>query len=607
MIRWILILGLVIAVLAVAGTPIYAQGSKGAKPAERLGPQTFDFKDRKEMNAVSLFIDARFEPVTGYADGVSGYAQFDPAKPEATTGKIAVSVESIRVSNAGYTQTIRNYALQGKKYPELTCELKKIVSGRVIKPGVYEGKVAVDFTAKGVTRRLTVPLMMNYYRGIGPFREPDPQCDMLVVRSNFIIRRSEFGIASDVSTDLVPDTIEIRVAVCGFADRSKPATKPAPVPSAKPTPPAKPISAAAPQGIEPPTALALNVSGKPYPIQERMAFYKVPGVSVAVIRNFTPRKVLHFGEARQGQPVTDDTRYPVGAMGHPVAAAVALCAADRGLINLDADINTYLKSWKVPASSFLKAGRGVTVRDLLTQRSGFTYHKYLGYPLDTPLPSLLSVLKGEAPAVTPPITVEFEPGTRYALAAANYVVLEQIACDLSGSLDQLSRNQVFDPLGIKSAAFVPVPVADWRLNAACGHDNTGKQLPGGWHAYPETGASGLWITPRDFSIFLADLLRAAAGKEGTRIPLASARLMLEAISESAQDGDDPQSIGFGISPRGGVRYLFRGGNAAGFYCHADIDPEMGNAVIVFMNGDLCWRLSNEIRDAVAHAEGFRGF
>lgn len=249
--------------------------------------------------------------------------------------------------------------------------------------------------------------------------------------------------------------------------------------------------------------------------------------------------------------------------------------------------------------------RGVTLRDLLTHRSGVTHGKYTGYPVDGPIPSLQSVLNGEPPATTPPTSVTSVPGTQFTLAAENYTVLQQIIVDqTSASFDSFMRRLLLDPLDMKRSFFASVVPNEAIPNAAVGHSDTGEPIPGGWRIYPEVAATGLWTTPSDFATFLCETLKAIAGRKSTLLSPNTARLLTEPITS---DGEDGQAMGFGLTRYKGVSYLFKGGNTTGYYCHLDADPECGNAVVVFTNRNLCWQFANEVRDAVVRLEGFRGF
>ncbi|MBC7809257.1 MAG: serine hydrolase [Akkermansiaceae bacterium] len=575
-----LLFGGITALLCLASLPTIAYSAS----------KLFDFKDPKEMNAVSLSIDAPWEPVVGYADGISGTARFDPARPGATTGRIVADVSSVKFSHPGYTQTARFYALEEKKFPQVVCELKKIQTIQTVRPGVYTGTVAIDFTCHGVTRAMTVPISVTHLPGVAKQRYPDFDGDLLVVRCNFVIRRADFGIAKGVPNNEVAEEVGVRVAIVG-TEKNRAAD----------TPPAKKEPGKAAVTTPATSNIPVTLDGKTYSLAERMAFHKVPGVSVAVIKNFGVAWVGHYGEAAKGKPVGEETRYMAGAMGQVLVAAAALKASESGQIALDAPIDTLLRSWKVPASPLLDPARPITVRDLLMHRSGFTYDKYEGYAPGAVIPNITDVLVGAKPAQTPPAVVAVSPGTTFDMAMENYAVLQQIAEDRTERpFDDLMRDLILAPLGMKNSAFT-IPSRDV---AAVGHTESGDPLPGGWREYPERAASGLWTTASDFAGGLAELLRGVAGKGGTYLKPETAKLLVAPIPEATKS---PQAIGFGIDSREGIPYLYRGGNTEGYFCHLDADPEQGNAVIVFTNGNLCWRLTNEIRDSIARSEGFRGY
>ncbi|MDX1932624.1 MAG: serine hydrolase [Capsulimonadales bacterium] len=546
----------------------------------KVGAQNFDFADPKGTNSVAITIDSPLEPITGVASGIRGTARFDPDDPRATTGTISVDVSSLRFPNDGYTQTARSYGLEEDKHPAVTCVLKSIRSGKITRRTaetcLYEGMVDVDFTCKGVTRRLTVPLKVGFYRGIAAQRGPDFEGDVINVRCDFTIKRSDFGIAPEVAPILVTEEIGVRVSLVGVANRKV----------RKPAPPVKAES----------TDIPIKIDGKSYTLAERMKFHRVPGCVVAVIRGGNVTGIHPFGQASADRAVTGDTLFPAGSLSHPLTAAAVLRAADSGVVDLDRNIDLYLKTWKTPKSPLVKDTRGVTLRDLLTQRSGFTYHKYLGYDPAGMLPTLLQVLNGQSPAVTPPASIASEPGKTFNLAMENWTVLQQVAEDVSGQpFDTVMRDLLFQPLAMKESRFVVVPPASISERTAVGHDENGSPLTEKWRAYPEVAASGLWTTPNEFAGAMAELLRCLRG-QGKYLTKETAQKLVEPVAKDS-DGDE-QAIGFGITERDGRKILFRGGNTTGYYCQMFADPEKGNACIVFTNRNLCWQLTNEIVDAV---------
>jgi CubicO group peptidase (beta-lactamase class C family) len=102
-----------------------------------------------------------------------------------------------------------------------------------------------------------------------------------------------------------------------------------------------------------------------------MKQYNVPGVSIAVFKNFRIVWSGAYGVAdvETGAPVTTDTLFQAASISKPVAALASLKAVQNGLFALDQDINTILTSWQLPSSP-RSNGRPVTPRMLMSHTSG---------------------------------------------------------------------------------------------------------------------------------------------------------------------------------------------------------------------------------------------
>src|SRR6185369_1598213 len=84
------------------------------------------------------------------------------------------------------------------------------------------------------------------------------------------------------------------------------------------------------------------VEGDPvWTIAERLKRHGVPGVSVAVIRDFRIEWAKGYGAAQLDppRPVTGTTLFEAGSISKPVAAAGALVLVAEGRLSLDGDIN----------------------------------------------------------------------------------------------------------------------------------------------------------------------------------------------------------------------------------------------------------------------------
>jgi len=94
--------------------------------------------------------------------------------------------------------------------------------------------------------------------------------------------------------------------------------------------------------------------GKTETLVERMRHYCVPGISIAVINDFEIEWAKGYGvlSASGKEPVTPDTIFEAGSTSKAVTATAALHFVEPGLLDLDADVNEKLISWKAPENEF---------------------------------------------------------------------------------------------------------------------------------------------------------------------------------------------------------------------------------------------------------------
>lgn len=107
-------------------------------------------------------------------------------------------------------------------------------------------------------------------------------------------------------------------------------------------------------------------------LEERMAFYRVPGVSLAVIEDGRVAFAHAYGLAEAGSDrrVGPDTLFQAASLSKPVAAVAALRLVDQDRLALDEDVNEYARTWRVPESEFTAEAK-VTLRHLLNHTAGF--------------------------------------------------------------------------------------------------------------------------------------------------------------------------------------------------------------------------------------------
>jgi len=335
-------------------------------------------------------------------------------------------------------------------------------------------------------------------------------------------------------------------------------------------------------------------------LADRMAALHVPGVSIAVIHDGKIEWARGFGVTRiGGPPVTPDTLFQAASISKPVAAMAVLHLVQSGKLSLDADVNQYLKTWKLPANSFTGQTK-VTIRELLTHTAGLTVHGFAGYASGAPLPTLVQVLNGEQPANSAPIRVDTQPGTIWRYSGGGYVIAQQLVQDVTGQpFPKLMHDTVLGPIGMTKSTYEQ-PLPNNRLaEIAIPYQANGQPVPGGPHIYPEMAPAGLWTTPSDLARYAMEVQKSLAGKSNRVLSAAMTSQMLTA-------GLNHQGLGPGLGGSEKYPYFTHGGSNEGYKCNL-MAYNNGDGVVIMTNGDNGGQLASEIQRSVAREYGWPDF
>lgn len=342
-------------------------------------------------------------------------------------------------------------------------------------------------------------------------------------------------------------------------------------------------------------------------LAERLAHYRVPGLSLAIIDG---GRVVHaegvgLANAVTGERVERDTLFQACSMSKPLAGLAVMRAVDRGELDLDAPVNSYLRSWRLPDSGAYSA-RDVTLARLLSHSAGVSVPGFKGYRAGQPLPTTLQVLDGLPPANSAPVRIVLPPGEQEEYSGGGSTIVQRVLEETSGeAFPSLLQKDVLQPLGMSQSTFAqPLPVAR-AAKAASGHDGQGQPVPGGSHIYPEYAAAGLWTTAADYALFLIGLQRAAASAPDAILSASAAGRMMTAVGDSSY-GIGPELAGAGET----LRFGHSGGNA-GFCCDSRAYLHLGKGAVVLLNGEGAdksgWSLTRELMNAIARAYAWPDF
>jgi CubicO group peptidase (beta-lactamase class C family) len=336
---------------------------------------------------------------------------------------------------------------------------------------------------------------------------------------------------------------------------------------------------------------------------ERMKYYNAPGVSIAVIDKGKIAWAKGFGTLTNmpdSKPVDTHTLFQAASVSKSLTAVGALLLVQEGKLSLDEDVNTYLKSWKVPENKFTKTNK-VTLRRLLSHSAGISVPGFEGYSSDQKVPSLVEILNGEKPiSHSNPIEVIEEPGTKFRYSGGGTTIVQQLIEDVTGEkFDIWMKHNVLDPLGMHESMFSqPLSKAESQI-AAHGYTINGKEIKGSWHIYPTMGAAGLWTTPTDLANFILSIQKILAGTPG----ILSSSLIKEMIKPQMETS----GLGVFLSGKGKTLLFTHSGGNIGFVSDYVAYPFLGQGLVILVNNDDALELIYEITRSITDAYRMPGF
>ncbi len=320
-------------------------------------------------------------------------------------------------------------------------------------------------------------------------------------------------------------------------------------------------------------------------IEERMKHYGIPGASIAVIHNGEIAWAKAYGvtDKESQTPVTTQTLFQAAATSMPVTAYGALRLVDQHKLGLDENVNSYLKSWKVPENEFTKEKK-VTIRNLLNHSAGIHPYGTGGYSINEKIPTLVEVLNGTSPAKNEPVTVNKEPGESVRFAYTSYVPIQQMMLDVEGkTFPEIMHELVLHPLEMNNSTFNPSLSTEQLTKAATGYLQDGSMVKGKRTIPSSMALNGLWTTAEDYAKFITNIQQTLKGERTKGLSKDLTELMGTPYGVSNSGWSFTLGLGFQLLNKNDEIYLRHHGWNRGFYAEIVAHRDKGYGVVVLTN------------------------
>ena len=258
------------------------------------------------------------------------------------------------------------------------------------------------------------------------------------------------------------------------------------------------------------------------------------GAEVLVVRHGVV--VLHqsmgWADIDRQIPMRRNSIFRIASLTKPVTGTAALRLVEAGRIGLDDRVAEHLASFDNRRS------RGITIRQLLTHRSGFAQgSEPSGYESSGSLRQAVDLLGATGP--------DFAPGERFVYSDLNSDILGAVIASAHGEpVERVLEQEIIGPLGLHDthtsfdpaepwAERVPSLYRSWSEGRWERHWNPLRPHESNWFS----PAGGLYATASDYARFLQAFV------EGELLADATIRLALEDPAPDARAAPPPRWYG----------------------------------------------------------------
>jgi CubicO group peptidase (beta-lactamase class C family) len=323
-----------------------------------------------------------------------------------------------------------------------------------------------------------------------------------------------------------------------------------------------------------------------------------PGCAIGVINKgeFIHKAGYGLANMEYGIAISSQSVFRTGSVGKQFTAMAIAILAERGDLDLDADVHSYLPD-------LMDYRHTVTIRQMLHHFAGMgdydhdVFRKADGSEFRFGNEDFATI--DEFYRMVAKADLVLEPGTRWLYSNLAYFLLSQVVERVSGStLREFAAAEIFGPLEMNATRFND-NVNQLVVNRADGYQ---KMPDGSWEIYMTNlswvGDGGVYTTIDDFIKWDQNFYNNRLGA-GQPSLIELVETPLPGMLEESEEGLQPVNYAFGleIEQRFGQRSIRHTGSWVKFTALYNRFPDLELSVVVFCNS--LERSANELGTEVA--------
>jgi CubicO group peptidase (beta-lactamase class C family)/D-alanyl-D-alanine dipeptidase len=313
-------------------------------------------------------------------------------------------------------------------------------------------------------------------------------------------------------------------------------------------------------------------------IRHEMADKELPALSIALVegQNIVWARGFGIANPKDSTPATARTVYRVGSVSKLFTDIGVMQLVERGVLDLDAPVNRYVPD-------FHPTGRGaaaITLRQLMSHRSGLVREPPVGHYFDNSSPSLEATVRSLSDT-----RLAYAPGSRTKYSNAGIAVVGlAVATAGQNRFAQYLAENVLRPMGLEDSAFEPESSIARRIAQASMWTLDHRGFPAPTFELGMAPAGSMYSTVLDLGRFMSVLFARGRTSRG-RVLSARSLEQMWTPQFAARGARTGFGLGFDISSLDGRRVVRHGGAIYGFATELAALPDDSVGVVVAITKD----------------------